>query len=133
MTEAARKQHNLLVIIWAVTAAAMAVVVVWAAMQVNDPLSTWINTDKMRHILGFSAIGLVAALMPSPSWRLRMLGVVLTFAMLVEIIQIPIPERTASLSDLFASFIGAFCGYGFGAALVTAFGLVRERAKQRGT
>jgi VanZ family protein len=127
MTDAARKSHNLLVMIWAGVALAMAAVVVWASVQVDDPLSAYIHTDKMRHILAFGAIGLVAALMPSPAWRLRVLGGVLTFAMIVEIIQIPIPDRSASLSDLFASFIGAFCGFGFGAAVTTAYEQVRRK------
>src|SRR5690242_14075770 len=87
---------------WALVALVMMAVIVWAAMQVNDPLSVFIHTDKMRHIMAFGALGLCAAFMPAAKWRITGLGAVITFGMLVEIIQIPIPDRTASLSDLLA-------------------------------
>jgi VanZ family protein len=116
---------------WALVAFVMMAVVVWAAMQVNDPLSAYVHTDKMRHILAFGALGLCAAFMPTMKWRIASLATVLTFAMLVEIIQIPIPDRTASLSDLLASFIGAFGGFGFGAAVTTVLELVRARTSGR--
>src|ERR1700755_2368470 len=90
---------------WAAMALVMMLVIVWAAMQVNDPLSAFVRTDKMRHILAFGALGLCGAFMPTTKWRIAGLATVLTFAMAVEIIQIPIPDRTASLSDLLASVI----------------------------
>ena len=43
----------------------MAATVVWAATQVDDPLSRYIHTDKMRHLLAFGAIGLCAGLLPT--------------------------------------------------------------------
>lgn len=129
MNDAARKPHDLLVIACAAVALAMAAVVVWAAVLPADPLSPYIHTDKMRHILGFGAIGLVAALMPSTPWRLRGLAGVLIFAVVVEIIQIPVPGRNASLTDLLASCIGTFFGFGLGAALTAAYEQVRGRAK----
>jgi VanZ family protein len=118
-----------LVLAWALVALVLMGVIVWAAMQVNDPLSAYVHTDKMRHILAFGALGLCAAFMPTTVWRMRGVATVLTFAMVVEIIQIPIPDRTASLSDLLASFIGAFAGFGFGGAATTMLGLARSRAR----
>jgi len=118
-----------LILLWAGIAIIMAGTVVWAATQVDDPLSRYIHTDKMRHILAFGAIGLCAGLLPTKLARLVGLGAVLTFAMAVEIIQIPIPDRSASVSDLFASGVGGLAGFGLGAAIVSLWEMVRERMK----
>jgi len=118
-----------LILLWAGIAIIMAGTVVWAATQVDDPLSRYIHTDKMRHILAFGAIGLCAGLLPTKLARLVGLGAVLTFAMAVEIIQIPIPDRSASVSDLFASGVGALAGFGLSAAIISLWELVRERMK----
>lgn len=124
----ARKTLNRnLILVWAAIAIAMAAVVVWAATQVDDPLSRYIHTDKMRHILAFGAIGLCAGLLPTRVARLVGLGAVLTFAMSVEILQIPIPDRSASVSDLFASGVGAMAGFGLGAAVITLWEILRAR------
>ncbi len=122
--------HRSLILLWAGAAVLLAGVVVWGAMQTHDPLQDYIHTDKVRHILAFGAIGLCAGLMPSALTRSLALGVLLTFAMLVEIIQIPIPGREASLSDLFASVVGAFGGFGLGAAAWNVYEAVRERLSE---
>ena len=105
----------------------MAGAILWGAMQADDPLSRYIHTDKMRHILAFGAIGLCAGFMPSSLWRLIGLGTVIAFAFAVEAIQIPIVGRNASVSDLFASGIGAFAGFGFGAAALITWDIIRQR------
>ena len=119
-----------LVIVWAMVALVLLGVVVWASRQVNDPLSVYIRTDKMQHIIAFGVLGALAATMRSAGWRMRALAATLTLAIVVEWIQIPIRDRTASLSDLLASFVGAFAGFGFCVAAATALTLVssRERA-----
>ena len=122
--------HRNLIRLWAGIAIIMAATVVWAATQVDDPLSRYIHTDKMRHILAFGAIGLCAGLWPTKLARLIGLGAVLTFAMAVEIIQIPIPDRSASVSDLFASGVGGLAGFGMGAAVIALWELLRGRTKQ---
>jgi VanZ family protein len=129
MTSPPARYRNL-ILLWAGIAIVMAGVVVWAATQVNDPLSRYVHTDKMRHILAFGAIGLCAGLLPTKPSRLVGLGAVLTFAMVVEIIQIPIPDRAASVSDLFASGVGALAGFGMGAAVITLWEILRGRAKK---
>ncbi len=115
-----------LAIVWAVVAFGLLAVVVWASRQVNDPLSVFIRTDKVQHIIAFGVLGLAAAFLRSAAWRLRALAATLTLAIVVEWIQIPIPNRTASLSDLLASLVGAFAGFGLAAALATAWELVRK-------
>lgn len=118
-----------LILLWAGVAIIMGATVIWAATQVDDPLSRYIHTDKMRHILAFGAIGLCAGLLPTKLARLIGLGAVLTFAMAVEIIQIPIPDRSASVSDLFASGVGGMAGFGLGAAVISVWEILRGRGK----
>lgn len=118
-----------LILLWAGVAIVMGATVIWAATQVDDPLSRYIHTDKMRHILAFGAIGLCAGLLPTKPARLIGLGAVLTFAMAVEIIQIPIPDRSASVSDLFASGVGGMAGFGLGAAVISVWEVLRGRGK----
>lgn len=118
----------------AILALAMGAVMLWAAMQADDPLSPYIHTDKMRHVVAFAAVGLCAGLMPTPRWRLIGLAAVLCFAVAVEVVQIPIPDRLADIFDFAASALGAFAGFGMGAALVWLWDEVRgqlsARAKQ---
>lgn len=123
----ARAPYRNLILLWAGVAIVMAATVIWAATQVDDPLSRYVQTDKMRHILAFGAIGLCCGLMPTRLSRLIGLGAVLTFAMAVEIIQIPIPDRSASVSDLFASWVGAFAGFGLASAVHAAWSVVRGK------
>ena len=125
-----KSTHRKLILLWAGIAIVMAGTVVWAATQVDDPLSRYIHTDKMRHILAFGAIGLCAGLLPTKLARLIGLGAVLTFAMAVEIMQIPIPDRSASVSDLFASGVGGLAGFGTGAAVISLWELLRGRGKR---
>lgn len=129
MTSPKPSTYRNLILMWAGIALIMAGTVVWAATQVDDPLSRYIHTDKMRHILAFGAIGLCAGLLPTRITRLIGLGAVLTFAMAVEIIQIPIPDRSASVSDLFASSVGGLAGFGMGAAVISLWEIMRSRTK----
>lgn len=122
-----RTRYRNLILLWAAVAIVMAATVVWAATQVDDPLSRYVHTDKMRHILAFGAIGLCAGIMPTRLSRLIGIGAALTFAMAVEIIQIPIPDRSASVSDLFASWVGAFAGFGMAASVHWLLASVRNR------
>ncbi|MEQ1609531.1 MAG: hypothetical protein ABL956_11280 [Hyphomonadaceae bacterium] len=131
---APRSNFRSLIRLWAGAAVLLAGVVVWGAMQTQDPLQDYIHTDKVRHILAFGAIGLCAGLKPSALTRSLALGGLLTYAMLVEImeiIQIPIPGREASLSDLFASEVGAFGGFGLGAAAWHVYEAVREKLSEQ--
>ncbi|MDP3736751.1 MAG: hypothetical protein Q8R02_05150, partial [Hyphomonadaceae bacterium] len=70
-----------LALLWAAIAIALMGVIVWGAMQTDDPLSSYVHTDKARHILAFGAIGLCAAFMPSTRLKLMALGGVLCFAL----------------------------------------------------
>jgi VanZ family protein len=119
------------VVVWVVAALALLSVVYWASRYVNDPLSVYIRTDKMQHIIAFGVLGLLAALMRSASWRIRALAATMTLAIVVECIQIPIQGRTASLSDLLASLVGAFAGFGFCVAVGMVQALMREQISRQ--
>ncbi len=121
-----RYSTKTLVRVWASVAVVMAVAVIWGATQADDPLSRYISTDTQRHILAFGALGLCGALMPTAKARLIALGSVLVFGVAVEVIQIPIAGRGAQWKDLFASSVGAFAGFGFGAAAMGAFEWARD-------
>ena len=86
---------------------------------------------RCSHILAFGALGLLPPSMRTTGWRIRGLATALTCAIVVEMIQIPIHDRTASLSDLCASFVGAFAGFGFCAAATTTLGLASPRSHGR--
>lgn len=127
ITPAAKTNDKPLILLWAGLAVVMAGVVIWGAVQTVDPLSNYVHTDKARHILAFGAIGLCAGLMPSALTRIMALGGVLAFGLLVEIIQIPVPDRSASVGDLFASTAGAFGGFGLGAGAWNLFETMRGK------
>jgi len=131
MAKLSPKSRDRLTLIWGAAALILATVVVWAAMQDNDPLSAYVPVDKVRHVLAFGALGLCAAFMPTTIWRLRAIGLVLAFAVGVELIQIPVPDRNASISDLAASVVGAFAGFGFGVAAATAYALTKTWLSRR--
>ncbi len=118
------------IILLALAGAVMASVMIWAAMQPEDPLSPYIHTDKMRHVVAFAAVGLCAGLMPTPRWRLIGLGGVLAIAVAVEAAQIPVPDRNADIYDLAASAIGAFAGFGMGAAMIWLWDEIRARVSR---
>ena len=120
-----RTSKTSLVLFWAAATLAMAVVVMWGATQPEDPLTPYIPFDKARHILGFGAVGICGGLMPTARSRLVTLAAVLALGAVVELVQIPLPGRTASIGDLFASTAGAFGGFGLGAAALSALELVR--------
>lgn len=103
----------------------LAAIILWGGLQHEDPLQTVIYTDKMRHIVGFGALGLLAAMAPSPRSRLAGAIAACMFALSLEIAQHFTPDRTMSGRDFIASSIGVFAGLGFGSALLTAVGLVR--------
>ncbi|MEQ1782912.1 MAG: hypothetical protein ABMA14_16225, partial [Hyphomonadaceae bacterium] len=63
--------------------------------------------DTLRFLLAWAVPSfLLFELLPTKLARLVGPGAVLTFAMAVEIIQIPIPDRPASVRDLFPSDFG---------------------------
>lgn len=118
-----------LVVVWAIVALLLLASVYLASRQVNDPLSVYIRTDKMQHIIAFGVLGGVAALIRSSGWRIRALAATMTLAAILECIQIPFPDRTVSLSDLLASIVGAFAGFGFVAAAETGLALISSQQR----
>src|SRR5258708_4534202 len=102
-------------------------IILWGGLQPEDPLSPYIRTDKMRHVVGFGTLGLLAAMAPSARSRLIAAVAACGFGLSLELIQHFTPDRTMSGRDFVASCIGVFSGLGFGTALTTALELVRSR------
>ncbi len=119
-------------LLWAAVVVVLCAVMVWAAVQADDPLAELIHTDKMRHVMAFGAVGLCAALMPGARLRLVALGGVIGFGIALELIQIPVPDRNGSLADFLASCIGAFGGFGLGSAATMAWDIVRGPSHRPG-
>jgi len=105
--------------------AVLAGIILWGGLQPEDPLETLIHTDKMRHVIGFGTLGLLAAMAPSPRSRLAGALAACGFGLGLELIQHFTPDRTMSGRDFVASSIGVFSGLGFGSALLTAVELAR--------
>lgn len=109
-----------------VAAIALAALLLWGGLQDEDPLAEYINTDKMRHVISFGAVGVFVALFsPRITSRLIMLGLALAFAVLFEVAQPIFSDRTMSLTDLIASAIGVFSGYGCASALLSLADVLR--------
>lgn len=107
----------------------------WGGLQPEDPLSVLIHTDKMRHVVGFSAFGLLASLLPRRWQKLAGIAAACAIGLGLEFVQSFSPDREASWRDLGASCIGVFTGFGVGLAMMMAGELVvgelRRRRKPR--
>jgi VanZ family protein len=68
-------------------------------------------SDKVEHLVAFLALGVVTSLIAPRllSWA-RLSAVVVTYAAVLELGQIFVPGRVASLADLTASAAGALLG-----------------------
>ncbi len=112
---------------WAGAVALVVGLITWGGLQAEDPLKPLIHTDKMRHVIGFACLGLLAPFRSSPQGRLLALAAACGCGLALELVQGFIPDRTMSGRDLLASCIGVFAGYGIGAAALSALELVRSR------
>ncbi len=74
-----------------------------------------VGLDKWLHVVGFGALAasLVSA-MDKFSWRelASVLIVTVAFGVAIELLQWPLPWRTASLADVLADAVGAIVGSG---------------------
>jgi len=100
-------------------------IILWGGLQPADLLEPLIHADKMRHVIGFGTLDLLAAMAPSPRSRLAGALAACGFGLRLELIQDFTPDRTMSGRDFVASSIGVFSGLGFGSALLTRVGVAR--------
>ncbi len=119
-------QDRIPMVAWIVVALALCCIAIWGGVQPEDPLSPWIATDKMRHIFAFGVMALCASLQGTRFRRLLSFGLVLVFAVVLELIQEHFSAtRVMSKKDVLASWIGAAAGYGAGRVLNDTFDAVR--------
>lgn len=116
--------------LWLVGVFALLCLLLWGGLQDEDPLAPFIADDAMRHILGFSALGFVAAFVRQTVLRTAAMGCVFLFALAFEVLQGPFSSRQASWEDFFASSLGALAGFGLG-TLVIASGQTAARLWKR--
>jgi VanZ family protein len=114
-------------LLWAGAVVAVLGLILWGGVQADDPLKPYIHTDKMRHVIGFACLGLLAPFRSSPQGRIFALLAACGCGLGLELVQGFIPDRQMSGKDLLASCIGVFAGYGIGAAGATALELLRSR------
>lgn len=106
--------------LWLVGVFALLALLLWGGLQDEDPLSPYIADDAVRHILGFAALGFIAAFVRQTVLRSGAMAFVFAFALLFEVLQGPFSPRQASWEDFFASSLGALAGYGLGTLLLTS-------------
>jgi VanZ family protein len=127
---------SLKVRLWLVGVFVLLGVLLWGGLRTSDPLAPYIADDGMRHIVGFAALGVIAAAVRQSILRLAALASIFFFALAFEIMQGPWSPREASWSDLAASCIGALAGYGLGQLirlLLEVWRDIKARGQERET
>jgi len=104
-------QHALL---WLVGAFVLLVIMMF--VSVSAPLMNAIDDvtdDWVVHILGFMAITIAFCGPLQPHYRKRVFLAFLAFGVVIELIQLSIPAREASLTDMLANLVGMALGWFF--------------------
>jgi VanZ family protein len=118
-------------IVWSTLGALAIAAIIWGGLQRSDPLAAIIGRDWLRHIAGFGVLGLCAALLPSPMLRLAALAGAVAFGLGLEIMQQELSSRRGSKIDVVSSVVGAFAGFGGGAAFIAALHVFKDYASRR--
>lgn len=77
------------------------------------------NADKLNHLAAFAVLG-AAAWRAFPGQRARAFCALLAFGVLIELVQIPLPTRSAEWGDLAADALGLLLGAGVSVAVTRA-------------
>ena len=97
---------------WRALLLLLVVAVAYLALSPKPPTSIDLGWDKLNHMAAFTALAF-AATMSTPGSRgvrLALLGSVLAFGGLIEILQLFVPGRASEWGDLLADSIGVVCG-----------------------
>lgn len=104
---------------WGALFLGLIVVISWLAFSSRPPPSADLGWDKANHFAAFAVLtftGLQAlAGRRRPRWSV--LAMMLTYAVLIELIQAQIPGRDAEARDVLADMIGAAIGLALHAAV----------------
>ena len=89
--------------------AAFILLAIMLVISVNAPLMDAVDEitdDWVVHILGFMVITSAFCGPLQPRYQNWILGIFLAFGVLIELVQLAIPGRSASLFDLLANMVG---------------------------
>jgi VanZ family protein len=105
------------------------VAVSYLALTPSPPEQLDTGWDKLNHVLAFSALGFCASLsyQASRGTRWPVLGALLGFGGLIELLQRMVPGRSSDVADLLADAIGIGCG----AVVATGVAWAAARLSQR--
>jgi VanZ family protein len=96
--------------------AAFVLLAVMLVISFNAPLMDAVDEvtdDWVVHILGFMVITVAFCGPLQPRYRTRVFIAFLAFGVVIELVQLAIPGRTASLLDMSANVVGLLIGWYF--------------------
>jgi VanZ family protein len=105
---------------WRLLLAMLVLMVGILALTPAPPVDLSLGWDKLNHMLAFTALALCAVLgyRAPRALQLALLGGLLAFGGLIELLQQFVPNRSADWGDLLADVIGIGIGAAFGALLL---------------
>ena len=97
---------------WRLLLLCLLAAVSWFAFVPSTPDDALPQLDKVRHLLAFASLALVAALGWPPAPRTSTLITVglLAYGLFIELMQTQLPTRTGSLADWLADGVGIGLG-----------------------
>lgn len=97
---------------WRLLLLCLLALVSWFAFMPSTPQHGLPHLDKLRHLLAFASLALVAALGWPPSWstKVRIVGGLMLYGLFIELMQTQLPTRTGSIGDWLADAIGIGLG-----------------------
>jgi VanZ family protein len=85
------------------------VLISWLALSPHPPQGLSTGWDKANHALAFAALACCGSL--GLRWRSRwLLGALMAYGLLIEILQTQVPGRSGEAADLLADGLGALAG-----------------------
>ena len=110
--------------VWRVLLILIAGAVGYLALIPAPPVFIDTGWDKANHMLAFGSMAFTAYLScrSSKTIRIVLLGLLLGYGGLIEILQMSVPNRTAEWADLLADTVGIAAGAGVAALVLFAIG-----------
>ena len=97
---------------WRLLLLCLLAAVSWFAFMPSTPHDGLAQLDKLRHLLAFASLALVAALgwPPVLANTARIAGGLMVYGLFIELMQTQLPTRTGSAADWLADAIGIGMG-----------------------
>jgi VanZ family protein len=116
---------------WRALLTLLIIAVSYLALSPRVPPGIDFGWDKLNHVLAFTALAFSACLgsQASRGMRLLLLGGLLAFGGLIEVLQLFVPGRTSEWGDLLADSIGIGCGAVIAATALWAVSGLSRRSR----